>query len=143
MGSLTSANCVLTIAIPGLYDTPQQLQKFAADDVTDIGDQQVAEAVMGVDGFLSMGFVFNPTVQGITLQGDSESNAIFDNWYGAQQSTREIYRCSGILLLPAIGRKWSLVNGGMTTYKPAPDVKKILQARKHTITWESMQIAPI
>lgn len=140
--TLTAANAVLTIQIAGLFPAVQ-LQGFSADDVTDISDLAVAEAVMGVDGVLSAGFVFVPVIQGITLQADSDSCAIFDQWNGQQQATRDVFRAQGVLILPSIGSKWSLNRGVLTGFKPVPDTRKILQPRKFAITWESMQIAPV
>ena len=55
MPSITSANAILTLAIPLLFPTPVQLQGFAADDVYDIPRIKSVETLMGVDGVLSGG----------------------------------------------------------------------------------------
>lgn len=133
---ITSANSVLMLSIGGLYPTPQQLQGFSADDVFDAEAVDSAETQMGVDGNMSAGFIFVPINWNITLQADSLSNDIFDNWYSAQQAARAPYWASATVVLPSIGRKWAMTNGVMVSYPPMPAGKKVLQPRKFGIRWE-------
>lgn len=143
MKSITSANSVLMLSVTGLYPIPQQLQGFAADDIFDLGDIAPAEAVMGVDGKLSAGFVHVPIQQGIMLQADSDSNDLFDAWFAAQQAAGEVYFANGIVRLPSVKRSYALTKGVLTGYKPAPDGKKVLQPRKFSITWQTLVGAPL
>lgn len=143
MGNLTAANSVITLSQSVLFPVPQQLQGFAADDVTDMDPVEVLESLMGVDGILSFGFVWAERVQEITLQGDSASNAFFDTVSTQQEAAQTVYPLSGLILLPAIGLKFTLINGGLKTYKPMPGVKKIIQPRKHRITWNKVIPAPV
>lgn len=142
MTSLTAANAVITLTIPGVFNSPQQLQQFAADDATDTDTITTAQVQMGVDGFLSGGFVYVEVKQGYTLQGDSPSNFIFDQWAAAQQAAQDTFVANGVLLLKSLGTKWTWTRGFLTQYKPAPDVKKILQPRKYEITWQRMAPQP-
>jgi hypothetical protein len=141
MGSITSANATFLLAVAGVFPVPQQLQGFSADDIFGTDPLEVAETSMGVDGVLSAGFVFVPVKQSITLQADSDSNNIFDDWYLAEQVAKDKFRCSGIVLLPSIGKKWTLNNGAMTTWPPMPDAGKVLRPRKFGVTWESVSPA--
>jgi len=141
--TLTGANSVILLSIAGLYPVPQPLQGYAADDVTDIQPIKPAEIMTGVDGKLSGGYVYTPTVQTITLQGDSASNDIFDAWYASQQAINELYYAQGIIQLPAVGKTFVLSKGFLTSYPPMSDVKKLLQARKFEITWETVVVAPL
>lgn len=140
-GSITSANATILLAIDGVFPIPQQIQEFAADDIFDADPLEAAEVSMGVDGRLSAGFVFVPVKWNITLQGNSQSNNVFDDWYNAQQVIKDTYRASGIVILPAIGRKWVMNNGVLTTYPTMPSAKRTLQPRKFGITWESVSPA--
>ena len=142
MGSITSANTVLTLAIPLLFPTPQQIQGFATDDIYDIPSIRSVEVQMGVDGVLSGGFVFVQVPQTITLQADSPSNDFFDAWWAQMQAAREVYTAEGRIVLPSIRTKFVQVNGYLTGYKPAPAAKKTLQPRPYEITWESIAPAP-
>ena len=140
MASLTAANAVITLTIPGVFGRPQQLKQFAVDDVADVDTLTVAETAMGVDGFLSGGYVYNAVKYVYTLQANSPSNFIFDQWKAAQDAQQDTFAANGLLSLKSLGTKWTWTNGFLTEYKPAPDVKKILQPRKFQITWE--RVAP-
>ena len=136
--SITSANAVLTLTQPILFPSPQRIQGFAADDVYDIDQIKSVEAVMGVDGVLSFGFVFVEVMQNITLQADSLSGTFFDIVWTQMQATQDVYPVNGLIILPGISTKFAMINGGLTGYKVAPDAKKTLQPRKFQITWNKI-----
>lgn len=136
--SLTAANAVIMLTVTPIFNAPQQLRQFAADDVFSTPAIQRAEIAMGVDGNLSAGFVFVAIPQSYVLQANSPSNSIFDNWDAANQSAQDVYRADGVITLISVGKKWNMANGVLTEYSPAPDAKRILQPRRYTITWESM-----
>jgi hypothetical protein len=136
--SLTGANAVITIQQPTLFPQAQQLQGFAADDVTDMPAVKVLEHLMGVDGYLSFGFVFVERMQEITLQADSASNSFFDTINNAQTAIQDVYPLTATIILPGIGLKFNCVNGGLETYKPMPQVQKIFRPRKYMIVWNTV-----
>ncbi len=138
MASITSANSIVMISIASVYTTPQQLQGFAADDIFSTDTMEIAETMMGVDGRLSAGYVFVPVKWSISLQADSPSNAIFDNWRAAQVSAGDVYFASATVNLPSLGKTYDLVNGVLTSYPPIPDAGKTLKPRKFGLTWESV-----
>ncbi len=142
MGAVTSADVILTLTIPLLFPVPQQIQGFATDEAFDIPAIKSAEVMMGVDGVLSDGFVFVPFVQTISLQADSASNLFFDTWWTQMQATKSTYRASGLIQMPSIASKYGLVQGSLTGYKPIANVKRLLQARTHEITWAKFLPAP-
>ena len=136
--TLTAANAVIMLGVVGLFDTPQQLQGFAADDVFDAEAVDSAETMIGVDGRLSAGFIFAITKMGFTLQADSASVDFFERWYLAQQSARELYYAFGTVYLRAVEKKFTLTKGVLRNYKPFPDAKKILQPRKFMLDFEAV-----
>lgn len=140
--TITSANSILLLSIAGLYDIPQQLQGFAADDVFDTETLEPVETMMGVDGHLSGGWVPMPVKWNISLQADSASILVFENWYSAQQTAREVYIASAQVQLPSVRRKYAMVRGFLSSYPPTPAGKKVLQPRRFQITWESISPAP-
>jgi hypothetical protein len=142
MGAITAADLVLTLSIPLLFPVPQQMQGFATDEAFDIPTIKSAEVMMGVDGVMSVGFVFVPIIQTISLQADSLSNSFFDVWWAQQQATKSTFRASGLIKLPSISSKYILTQGSLTGYKPAPNAKKLLQPRTHEITWQGFAPAP-
>jgi hypothetical protein len=142
MATLTGASCIITIAIPGLFNSPVQLQGFAADDVFDADTQEIAETSMGVDGILSGGFVHVPVKQTIALQADSASNLIFETWAAQQKATLDTYTANGTSNIKSTGRSYVMNKGFLTSFPSIPAVKKLLQPRRYTITWESIRATP-
>jgi len=143
MGSITSANSIYTLAVTGLFPAPFQLQGFSAEDIFTTQALASVETLMGLDGILSGGFVYVPVVQSISLQADSASNNLFDQWYQAQQIAKDVYTAEGVIILQSIGKKWNLSNGFLSSYPPMPDAAKTLRPRRFAITWNSMNPANI
>lgn len=133
--SITSANAILTLSQAVLFPTPQQIQGFAADDIFDMEQVRSVEAVMGVDGVLSFGFVWAARLMNIMLQADSPSNAFFDTIDTQQEAAQDVYPISGLVVLSGISTKFQMINGGLTGYTPTPGVKKTLTPRRYQITW--------
>jgi hypothetical protein len=143
MATLTAANSVYMLTIIGLFNVPQQLQGFAADEMFDTEAIENVELLMGVDGVLSAGWIPTMKKQTVTLQADSPSNALFDAWATAEESAREKYIAGGIIRLPALSTSYAMVRGFLSSYRPVPPAKKILQPRQYGITWGSILPAPI
>lgn len=142
MGDITSANAVLTLSIATLFPTPVQIQQFAVDDIYDVAAIESVETMMGVDGVLSGGFVYKEIEQTIRLQADSQSNALFDTWWTNMVGNKTVYAAQGIIKLPAIATKFTMMNGFLKSYKPAPQGKRLLQPREYRITWQSIAPSP-
>jgi hypothetical protein len=140
--SITSANAIIMLSVPGLFDSPQQLQGFAADDIFDAAAIKPAETSMGLDGRLSAGWIPVAVTQSYTLQADSPSVAFFEAIYNAQQAIRDIYRLSGLTVLSGIGISYNQVRGVLTNYTPMPSGKKMLMPRTFSIEWETVTPVP-
>lgn len=143
MASITSVNAVYALMITKLIPAPIQLQGFAADDIFDTEALEVGEVLMGVDGFLSAGYVKHPIKQSITLQADSPSMKIFEAWYAGEKALGDKYFAQATVVLPAIKTIYTLTNGVLVMYAPIPDAKKVLQPRKFSLVWESVFGAPL
>lgn len=141
--SITSANSVLMLAVTGVFNAPQAIQQFSADDIFTNDPVQAAETSMGLDGHLAAGFVFAPVPFSISLMADSPSNAFFDQWYQANVQAIDVFRCNGTVVLPSLNKKWTMNNGALTTYRNMPDAAKTLRPRAFVITWESVTPAPV
>lgn len=146
MGSITSANAKLAFTVrgpAGIIVGPFTVEGYATDDAFATEAVESAQAVMGVDGKLSGGFVPNPAIQTITLMPNSESRPLFDAWYTAQKALKDVLRADGALALPGPGVAYALVKGYLTQYTPMPQGKKTLQPMTFQITWEEVQPAPL
>jgi hypothetical protein len=138
MSTITAANSVFLLAVGGIFPVPQQLQGYAADAAFAFDAVDPAETVMGVDGHMSAGYVPYMTIQTISIMPDSPSLTIFETWLAANNLAREVFFADATIILPAIGRKYALTRGVLTSAKAAPDVKKVLAAVEYKITWEAV-----
>jgi hypothetical protein len=141
--NLTSANSIIMLTVAGLYDSPQQLQEFAAEDIFDTAMVSNAEVVMGADGVMSYGYVFTTRVQTFHIQANSPSATIFDDWINAEEQARDKFTAGAVITLPGLGATWTLTNGVLSSFSMMPDAKKILQPRSFVITWNKMVGAPL
>lgn len=140
--TITAANSVLYISVAGLYPVPQRIQGFSADDITDTDNVEPTETSMGVDGRLSFGWAAVAVPQNITLQADSLSNDMFETWWAQEQQQREKFVATGLVSLPSIGKKYTFTRGVLRGYMPLPSIKRSLQARRYSLTWERVTPAP-
>ena len=141
--AITSADAVLTLTQPTLFPGgPQTLSQFAVDDIYDTDSIKSIEALMGVDGFLTGGYVFNKVKYVYTLQADSPSTFVFDQWKLAQDAQEDTLPANGLMTLKSLGTKWKWTRGFLTEWSPAPNVKKLVRERKFTVEWQSVVSQP-
>ena len=140
--SLTSANATILFSVGTLFPAPIPLSGFAADDIFDVAEVKRAETLMGVDGILSGGFVWEEVKQTFSFQADSPSCLIFDQWQEAEQALEDVYPASATIILPGLATAWACINGFLMTASPMPSAKKLLQPRKFAISWNIVSPAP-
>lgn len=136
--TITSANSIFTLTIPGLFQAPVQLMGYSTDRAFTSDAVQMAEAQMGVDGRLSAGYTPSPIVQTITLQADSPSRDIFSTLITAMDTAREVYWLNGTISLPATGESYTMIRGVLVNAKSIPDANRVLAPVDYMITWESV-----
>jgi hypothetical protein len=136
--SLTVANSVLTLAVPGLDIGPVQIQGFATDDAFDTTAVKPAEVMVGVDAKKSQGFVAFLVPFKFTLQADSLSIDVMDAIEEAQEAALETYEISVSLSAPGLGKLWTFSNGTLTEFKKTPNGKKLMQPQNYEIIFEKM-----
>ncbi len=138
MSTITSANSSFALVIPGVYNSGVNISGYATDDAFAIEDIERVEARIGIDGKASFGYKFELYQMDVTLQGDSPSFDVFNNWQTAMDAAREVIIASATILIPSIKKKSLFTNGVMTKFKSFPDAKKTLQTTKFRLTWESV-----
>lgn len=139
MGSITSANAVIVIAVPALFPAPQLLQGFSVDDIYDTAEFASTEAMMGVDGHLAYGAINVPIVQTFTFMADSVSNDLFEQWAAQQKLNQEAYPADMTVTLRSVGKEYTHTNGALTGGKIIPGAGRVLRPRQWHITWESVR----
>ncbi|EBI2217019.1 hypothetical protein NXJ12_003302 [Salmonella enterica] len=136
--TITAADAIITLTVNNLYPSGVQLQGFAADNVYGTDPLVLAETVRGIDGKLSAGFVYSNIIQTFHIMPDSPSRDIFDTWSTTSRTSRAVFRCNAVVLLPAIGRKYTCVNGVLKQWKALPDAARTLQPGQAVIEWETI-----
>lgn len=143
MKTITSANSTFALAVANVFPAPQILQGYAADDTFSTEAVESVETVQGIDGNLSGGYVFVPYKMSISIMPDSPSLDIFYQWAQYQLSQREVAIASATILLPSIGKRFSMLKGFLTSNVAIPEAKRTLQASKFQITWNQIIGAPV
>lgn len=135
--NITSADSTFALTITDLYDTPQLLQGYSADAAFAFEAVENVETVMGIDGNMSAGFVFNPIEQSVSIMPDSPSAIIFQQWVKQQRSDKNVYWATAVINIPAIRQIVTLTNGVLVSGPPAPTAARVLQAMEFRIRWEN------
>lgn len=143
MATITSANSAFSLAVTDLYPVPQTIQGYAADDAFTAEALEMAEIVMGVDGHMSGGFIFNASILTVHIMPDSPSLPIFENWITFQRTAREVYFANGSISIPSIARKYSLINGILRSGNPIVNARKVLEAVQFVIAFERIIGEPV
>lgn len=134
--TLTAANSVLSLSCPTLGIAAVQIQGFATDDAFDTQEVKPVEAMVGVDGQKSSGFVAYLVEFTFVLQATSTSIDVMDAIQEGIQALQDDVEINVSLESPALGKLWTMQNGSLTSYKPTPQGKKLLGPQKYGITFE-------
>ena len=132
--TITSANAVVTITVPGLFDTPVQLQGFSTDKAWDTAAVVRTESQIGVDGRKTAGKIYNQIKQTFSFQADSPSVAIFEAIDGAQRIA-DVYFIDGNVNLPGTSQNYHCIKGTLEDMNPLASAGKVLAAREFAIGW--------
>jgi hypothetical protein len=137
--TITSANSVFTLTVPGIFPAPIQLQGYSAEKAWSTDQQETTESMIGVDGLKATGWVPAMIKQAISLQANSPSRNIFNAIARAQKSKRDAIIFQGTIVLPSTGESFACLNGSLKDYKPIPDAAKVLQPIEFNIEWQDIQ----
>lgn len=143
---ITSANAVLTLSprVAGITGAGAfTVEGFASDDAFMSETVDAAEAVMGVDGKMSVGYTPYIVKQTITLQADSPSITLFETILAAQNTLKAPVFMDGILALPSVQKSYTFTKGAMTRVTPFSAGKKTLQPQQFELSWELVVAVPL
>ena len=141
--TITSANSILTLTVPGVFNSPVQLYGYGVDEAFIADAVDMTEEQMSVDGRMTAGLIFTPKPFKVTLQADSPSNLIFDTIVDEMESIRDVLWIYGTLEVESINRFYTLTKGTLKQPKIVPDGKKVLQAKTFMMVFESIRGAPL
>lgn len=138
MNNITSATSTLILIVNTLFPAGVKLQQFSADQSISQGDEELAVDRMGVDGYMSAGWV--PTIKTVTIsfEPSSPSVLIFDALYKASQANRKLYELTLIVNIPATGKTLTYTGGVLKNWKLLPDHKQVLDPISAVIDFETV-----
>ncbi len=143
MTTLTTANSVFRLSVPGVFPFAQPIQGYAADDAFSTEAIAPNEALMGVDGNLSGGYVAYPTKLKFVLQADSPAVDLMDAYLNAMDSATETFICNATIAIPGLGKLFTFTKGFLTNAMKTGAAKKLSQPLSYEITFQSCQPGPI
>lgn len=141
-GTLTVANSSIVLSVETIFPAPVPLTGYAADDIFSIEQATHIETSMGLDNRLSAGWVPAERVVSISLQGDSDSNRLFEQWNSSQVLLRDALTATLIITIFGINRVYICNKGFLRNFSPMPDARRILQPRRYTMVFESVEGQP-
>lgn len=141
--TITAANSIFMLQVPGLYDSPVRIEGFSTDAAVGADAVTPSVAEFGVDGHLSIGWVPVPKVITVTLAADSPSLPLLMDWIATQDAAREVYVCNATFTMPAINQTYVGTRGVITNAPPMPTANKTLQPLAFQITFESWAPSPL
>lgn len=145
--SITSANAKLTLTVrssSGIVVGPFTVEGYAEDAMFGVDTVDSAEAKMGADGKMALGYLPRITKFSVSLMANSPSVALFEAWDNAQKALGDILAADGFLAAPSLGKAFALVKGGLTRLTPIPTARKTFsEAQVFELSWESVTPAPI
>ena len=136
MLDITSANAVVAISAESLFSV--NLENFSADSSFTTDTVQAAETRMGVDGHMAAGFT--PAIKTVTinLEAGSPSHTFLQLLRQAQEVNLKPYKVQMVVSIPSIGKRYTLSNGVLQSYKDMPDGQTVLSPTQWVFHFESM-----
>lgn len=135
MATITSANSVFLLNIPGVTAGPTQLQGFRVDDAFTNDMVDAAEIQVGVDGYGVAGYVPRSVPMTIGFLASAASALLFENWLAVQDQLQDVLYAAGNITFPSLARKYTLYTGTLVRASTLSDARKVLMAREFHITW--------
>lgn len=137
-GTITSANSVFILTVPGIYPQGIQLQGYSAEKAWSTDAQEITESQIGVDGVKASGFVPAMVPQTVSLLANSVSRRIFNNIIDATKANKDAIVFQGTITLPSTGESYSCLNGTVKNSKRIPDAGKVLNPVDIQIEWQDI-----
>jgi hypothetical protein len=134
--SITAANAVFILTIPGVYSSGRQLQEFAVDDAFTTEAVDADETQVGVDGYGVSGYLPRAPMMTIRFLASARANPeVFENWIAAQDNQQDVIFASAVIVMPSVARKYTCYRGSLARASSMADVRRVLSPREFGIRW--------
>ncbi len=136
--SITSANSAVSLVVPLFYPGGITLEDYSTDSLWDIDSPDLVEVQMSADGNMHAGKIFNPTNLTFTFSAASPTCPLIDNWVNAQNVGVTAFQCSGNIIVPDLGRQYTIVNAVILNWHSAPPGGRVLSPRALVLACENV-----
>lgn len=140
LGDITSANASLILTVNGLFPAGIRLEQFSTDQSYSMGETQVAEDRMGIDGQLVAGWVPSICPVTISLEASSPSYQALAQLYRATQAKRGFHECTLVAYVPSIIKTFTWSEGLLKSGTPVPNAKRILDPTQWVFDFAKLTI---
>lgn len=141
--TITAANAIFTLAVPGVYNVAQRLQGFGVDDAFTNDLVPTTETQVGVDGFGVAGYVPRAVPMMIRLLASATASfTVFENWIAAQDALQDVLYASAQIAQPSVGRRYTCFQGSLERVSTMADARRVLQNREFHIMWLPQGLQP-
>ncbi|RKS87332.1 hypothetical protein DES39_0552 [Orbus hercynius] len=124
---ITAASVIVTLVADELYPTGRVIEGFAEDSLRSLDDLVRTESVMGVDGKLSVGFVYYPVNLTLHLMPDQDGYTVFENIAQVQNTLVAPIYLSMTIVDVSLKRKYTLTKGALTSFAAMPNANRLMQ----------------
>lgn len=140
---ITSANSVMTIQAEEIIPNPVQLQNFSTDQLATVDEQALAEARMGVDGGLAVGYTPQPFNFSFMLEANSPSQVHMFNLSAATRANRRTYDVTITIDCPSLKQRYIFERGALINVSVMPNPKKTHEPTTWKFTFASTRVETI
>lgn len=133
---ITSANAVYTLTLSALFSAPIVLENWSSDRAFEQDALEMAETQMSIDGKLNKGYVPRPVNQNLSFSAASSSLDVFEAVIAYQQQERTIIDLGATIVLPSVNRRYTFINGCLSSGSVAPNAGGTLENRGFSLVWE-------
>lgn len=136
--TITSADINAHITVDALYPMGFVLEGFSADNIFEMDNLELAQAIRGADGKLSAGFVFGTQHQTFHIMPDSPVYKKIQTWATTSVTSKGVYRCNLTAVFKTNGTKFVCTNGVLLNAGNVANAARMLQPITFQIAWETV-----
>lgn len=129
--TVTAANSILTLQIPGFFDTPIRIEGFQANNMHSYADAQMGETRMGVDGKQSIGYVAHDIAFTLSLEANSVSKDMLERFRAHCNANMETYLCNFVSTLTST-KKRTAFSGALVSCSGGTNAASLLEGSQYT-----------
>lgn len=141
--TLTAANAIVAVDVPGLFQVPQVIDGFEIDDNFTSGAINIAETTLTLDGELEGGFVYSTVPFRLNLLPTSNSKKFFVDYLQASRTNQDIFRANFSVTMIGEKTQYTLTNGIYISGQVIPDVAKIQKAVPFEFLFSSKNVTSV